>query len=414
MNKKLFTVSAAALLALSFTLPAAAATVCKTYAEAAATVKDDGYIAFVYGPDWDKRSTALCKKLIADPAVQKAAGDAKLILTPLYQRPSDAQKKEQEAAWGELQTPHQHSSHTYPALHFYDNKGKLAGFVRGPVMMQGDVAAIVAEMEQRMKEIRQRRELLTKADAAQGVEKAKLLGEACRVPHTERPDKVVDAVKAADPKDESGFVRSLSMGDSSFAESSKDLPLEEGLKQMDKNLADPAYTNEQKQVFCCVAIGLLHRNGTKADNERIVKYADKMKELVPDNYLARSADIAKSIWVKGLSYEGGWNSDALADGPGVPILLQGELPIRKPGTYTVTFNFSGGSDALLIKAVEARDGDKVLVKDEHEGFAGRKADKNSYTLNLKSVPKNLKLYITFGNQMTSRDTSGTISISKGK
>lgn len=412
MNKTLFSLCLVLGAAAGNTLHAA--TVCKTYAEAAPTVKDDGYIAFVYGPDWDKRSTAICKKLINDPAVQAAAGDAVLILAPLYQDPTDKQKTQQEGIWGSLPQPHPHSAHTYPALHFYDKNGRLAGFVRGHVMVKGDPAEVAAEVKQRMGELRQQYALLEQAEKAQGVEKAKLIGQACRIPNTERPDKVVDTLKALDPKDESGFVRSISMGDSAFGEANKDLPLEEGLKKMDELLKDDAYTNAQKQVFCTVAIGLLHRQGTKADNERILKYAAKIKELVPDNYLAKSADIAANRWMKGLTLEGGWSPDAFPTPPGTPAELLGSLPIKKPGTYKVSFQFGSGRDALLIKKVELFDGTRSIAKDEHEGFAGRKPDKNEYSLRVPTAPKDPHLFITFGNAAGATDSAGSISIGKEK
>lgn len=412
MKKTLFS-----LLALGALLPAHSATVCKDYEEAAAGVTDDGYITFVYGPDWDKRSTALCRKLISNPALQAAAGDARLILTPIYQDPNEGQKAMQEKAWGKLALPHPHSAETYPALHFYSKDGRLAGFVRGRVMARGTVEEITAAVAERMANVREQYALLQKAESATGVEKAKLIGQACCVPETERPDKVLDTLKALDPKDESGYIRRLSLGGGSeFGNANRNLPLEEGLAQMDKNLKDSAYTDEQKQIFCALAIGLIHRQGTKADNARMTAYAKKMKELAPNTVLGRSADIVVNVWQKGLTLDGGWNKDSFPDTPGEPVELLGKLPIKKAGTYTVTFQYGGGADALLVKSVELRDSNgNVLAKDEHEGFAGRKPNANVYTLPLEKTPKGtVKVFVTFGNSAKSTDTAGSVIIGKLK
>lgn len=292
MKKTLFT-AAAALLA---TLPALAGTPCKDYAEASSKVGEDGYILFVYGPDWDRTSPDFIKPLFNDPAIQAAAGDAVLIMAPYYQRPTKKQEAEQAAAWGALNRPHAHSPQTYPALHFHDKDGRAYAYLRGPQLRcasNGDIAKGIAE---RIANHKKQAELLAKADAAQGVEQAKLLGEAAVVPLMERPDKIADRIKAVDPNDESGYVRRLTFYPEGIAEKNKDLSLEEGLAMVEKALADPAYTDLQKQQYCAMALGYLHRNGGESNSAEIIKWAQRMKAYAPDSYLGHSADVVTAKW----------------------------------------------------------------------------------------------------------------------
>lgn len=277
-------------------LPMMAGTPCKTFAEASSKVKDDGYILYVYGPDWDRTSPDFMKPIYEDAGIQAAAGEAMLILAPYYQRPTDKQEAEQTAAWGTLNRPHPHSPQTYPALHFYDKDGHIYAFLRGPQLMHASKAEIAESVKARVAAHKQQAELLAKAEKAQGVEQAKLLGEAAVVPLTERPDKIVERIKAADPQDASGYVRRLTFYPEGEAEKNVNLSLSEGIALVEKAIADPAYTDLQKQQWCAMAIGYLHRNGGESNSAEIIKWAQKMKAYAPDSYLGHSADIVVAKW----------------------------------------------------------------------------------------------------------------------
>lgn len=281
------------------TLPLLAGTPCKNFAEASAKVGEDGYILFVYGPDWDRTSPDFIMPLFNDSAIQAAAGNAMLILAPYYQNPTKKQDAEQAAAWGTLSKPHPHSAQTYPALHFHDKDGRAYSYLRGPQLMcasREDVAKAIAE---RIANHKKQAELLAKVDMARGSEKAKLLGEASVIPLMERPDKVVDRIKSVDPNDESGYLRRLSFYAEGVAEKNRELPLEEGIAMVEKALADPVYTDLQKQQYCAMAIGYLHRNGGEGNAAEIIKWAQRMKAYAPDSYLGHSADVVVNKWAKG-------------------------------------------------------------------------------------------------------------------
>lgn len=391
-------------------LPVQAAQVVANYAEAEPKAGKDGYIVFVHSGGWDKFSIELCNKLIKSPAIATAAGEAVMFTAPFHQNANEKQSAEQNTAWGSLSLPHGFSDETYPCLLMYDKDGRLYARVQGPLVLRGTEADIAAAVKTRLDALHKQQEIMARANAASGVEQAKLIGEACAVPGIEWPKDALKRVKAADGSDASGMVRRLSFNPWGYAEETREMPLSQGIAEMERRLADNAYTNEQKQVFCSIAIGLLHRQGTYDDwCTKIRSYAARMKELAPETPLGRSADIVVSRWGGAMSYFSGWCSYSIPP-DGRPVEIMGKLPFQSPGNYQIAFMYEGGRHSLQIKSVELRDGDRKISADAHEGVAGRNPKDHIYTVQLKGKPKNLKLFVTLGNGAEERDTRGRIFI----
>ena len=303
MKKTLFlTLAAACLLAPQ---PGTAATVYKTQAEAAQSVTEDGYMLVVYAKGWDRFSEPFCKEIIANPEIQAAAGDAALILAPFYQYATPEDNQKQAAVWGSLEEPRAHSNETYPCILMYDKNGRLYGRVQGTSFLKGSMAERAAEIKAKLEARHKQEELMTQAGAANGVERAKLVGEACAIQGIERPSGWREIVKAADPNDESGMVRRLNFDYYGFSQkycaSQKDGGLELGpeatIKEMEKFLKDPAYTPEQKQIFHAVIIGTLRRSGAGAT--QLKGAVMEMKRLAPESHLGVTADQYIKLYASG-------------------------------------------------------------------------------------------------------------------
>lgn len=283
-------------------LPLTAAQQFANQEAAAEKVTDDGYILFVYGKGWDRYSEELCKKVIAAPEIIEAAGNAALILTPFYQYATPEDKEAQRAIWGALAEPAAHSMETYPSLLMYDKLGFLYGRVQGPVLLRGTMAEIAAEVKAKLEAKRKQEEIMQRAEAASGVEAAKLIAEAWAVPGIEPPNNYRNLVKAADPNDESGMVRRLHFDGWGLAQKycgkKSDGGLELGdeatIAKMKEFLKDPAYTPEQQQTFYAIIIGVLNRGGGNA--MQIKGYANEMKRLNPESNLGVSADQVIKLW----------------------------------------------------------------------------------------------------------------------
>lgn len=287
-------------------LPLTAAQQYATQDEAAQKPTADGYILVVYGKGWDRFSEDLCKKVIAAPEISEAAGDAALILTPFYQYATPEEKSAQRQVWGALAEPAAHSMETYPSLLMYDKEGFLYGRVQGPVLLRGTMAEIAAEVKTKLAAKHQQEEIMKRADAASGVERARLIAEAWAIPGIEPPNNYRNLVKAADPNDESGMVRRLHFDGWALAQKycgkASDGGLELGdeptIAKMKELLKDDAYTNEQKQVFYAIIIGVLNRGGGNA--LQIKGHANEIKRLNPESNLGVTADQVIKLWGGGI------------------------------------------------------------------------------------------------------------------
>lgn len=303
--KKAFYLALLATGLLTTLQPALAAKQYDTQEAASAEATDDGYILFVYAKGWDRFSEALCKKVIAAPEVQKAAGEAALILTPFYQYATDEERQAQRAVWGSLAEPGAASMETYPCLLMYDRHGYLYGRVQGPVLLRGTMEEIAAEVKTKLEAKHKQEEILKNATKLKGAEAARVLAEACKFDCIEWPRNIRNIVKQTDPNDESGMVRRLHFDGWGLAQkycgSDKDGGLELGpvatVQEMEKMLKDEAYTNEQKQVFHAIIIGTLRRSDGPANAAKIRSHALEIKKLNPNSNLGVTADQIIKLWI---------------------------------------------------------------------------------------------------------------------
>lgn len=387
---------------------AQAAQVAQNYDQAKSMVTEDGYILFIYGKGWDKKGDMQCRQLMADPAIQKAAGNAVMILAPLLQFPDDAAKAEMKAVAGDLAYPSASLKISYPAIVMYSKTNRRYAYICGPDVVKNDVKAIAARMEKHLKALRTQEALLAKAEGAQGGEKAKLLFEASHVQDAEGIDKVINEIKKADPEDKSGYVAAQEYNNGFQKDPDAAATLEEVLARLDKVIADPRYTAEQKQKTCAYAIGCIRRKGGYNQAELMQKYLDQMPKFGPDTLLTKTIPVIKRDWITGLQYAEGWNGGNLPTSD-KPTELEGKLPIAAAGTYSIEFAPKGGRNKAVIKRVALYDGKKLIAEDKTEKTIADNADK-VYKLTAPAAVKEPHLFISFGNKPTERDTRGEIII----
>ena len=118
MLKKSTVTLSLALLA-SLCLSAKAASQYPTFEQAQQHVTDTGYIVFIYPAGWDKYGEKLCKKLITTESVKTAAGDAALLLAPIYQIRDEKNNAAAKNVMGALSYPGDMADISYPAIVFY-------------------------------------------------------------------------------------------------------------------------------------------------------------------------------------------------------------------------------------------------------------------------------------------------------
>ena len=398
-------------------LPCQAVQYADTYEAAKELVKDDGFIVFAYAEDWDKFSKHVCDKLMESEAVQKAAGEAVFMRAPIPNFMNEERKKADKERFGPMQVG---DAPSYPAIIILNKEGKPASIISGAFMRKAQPKKVSKMISERLEGMKKRDALLAQAATAKGIEKAKLLGESTDIPDITPYDnigRIAKEISNLDPEDKSGWSRRLKdpfsfVGEIVGIERDKAKGWEQALDKVKEYLKDPVYTTKQKQALHALAIGLLRRHAGLKGQAEIIKHSKELEALDKKSYVGRSAQYAEREWATGFNLSEGWTPAIMQTSPD-PVELEGPLPIKAPGTYTITFIYEKGSDAACISAVTLNDGDTKVAEDRHEGFAGKQKNTNtSYKLKVDAPLKNPHLYIEF-NQKGKNNSFGHISITRG-
>lgn len=402
------------------------------FEQAAQVVTDDGYAVFVYGEGWDKKGKATCEKLVKDPAIRKALGNAVVLMIPYYNAPTDEQKEQVKLLMERTvkqngkdvteKIDYPGGQQSYPMIALYNKQRFEAVHLRGDQLYKGkgtkvDPAKIAATLAPLHEGVIKQSQLLEAASKAQGKEKAKLLFEASRIPGLNRPKEAnKKAILELDKDDSQGYGFAIEYYNGNVGKlgekgpDGKPLTTDSYLALLDKNLANPLLTTEQKQNTCAFAIGTVHRAYGKGGTKLIRKYAEQMKALDPNSKLGISADTVIRDWTAdGLVYTMGWNADTVPMDTD-PIELFGKLGITQ-GTCTVTFKHTGGRNRATIKGVALFDGKTKIAEDGHSTTVN---NTETYTLNVPTAPKEPHLFITFDVKPDARNTQGDIVVEMKK
>lgn len=397
---------ACALLSLSVS-PAEAAQQFPSFEKASNQVTEDGYILFIYPEGWDRYGEKLCKKLVADEGVRKAAGNAALILAPIYQNRTEKTNAEAKTVMGPLGYPGDMADISYPALIFYDKNGRRYSALYGEALMDAPVRAVARLVKQRLAAKKKQQSLLSQADKEiDPAQKARLVFEATQISGIERPNGGKEMLKNIDPDDRYGYRSAL---DFWFKIHTKE-SLAAMLKRLDAALENENITPMQKQRACARVIGHIRRAyGSIAGGPYITKYASIMRELDPKSALGLSASVVMRDWVKDYHYGQGWSEQLIPSSP-IPILMQG-VPISNPGTYHITFKLTTGRDGIQINRLRLMDGNTCVVEDKTPQKVSWSNKQHTYTFTVQKTLKNPALEITYGNAPDKRSTWGDITIS---
>lgn len=372
---------------------------------ALSSAREDGIIIFCYAADWDRYSKRRCDELMQDKSLAGAAGDAVYLPYPSYETPTDAQNKKLTAMRGKLNIPRPLS---YPALLLMDKKGHHLCTIEGRDISASSNAELAKLVAKRLKAAQQQAELVAKAMATTGVERAKLMGKACKVEGLNFPADAIKLIKEADPKDSSGYAAALETNDYKEAAKVSKMEMEDAIAYVTAIVDDERYTPLARQGAIAGLLGMWRTKGSMSQIKLMRKLCDKSSELNPDYYHARSAQYIKTNWLKEFSVASGWFGTMIPE-DATPVEMTGKIPINKAGTYTVTLNYKSGSDGLTIRSVTLYDGTKQVAQDAHDGFAGQNPVKNIYTLKVNKSVSKPRLVFVF-NQGKSRNTNGQIDI----
>ena len=405
MLKKSTVTLSLALLA-SLCLSAMAASQYPTFEQAQQHVTDTGYIVFIYPAGWDKYGEKLCKKLIATEAVKTAAGDAALLLAPIYQIRDEKNNAAAKNIMGALSYPGDMADISYPAIVFYEKGGRQYATIHGRELMRATPDQVATLVKNRLAAKKKQEELLSQSRAATSPdEKAKLLLESSRLSGIAWPGGLREAMQAADPGDKHGYLGALNFGFSpKQGESMQDF-----LSRLDAVLANKLYSPWQKQRACAAAIGHIRRSlGTMAGGSLITKYAKAMHKLDPDSTLGVSAPVVMRDWVRRYHYGQGWSQEIIPSAP-IPMLMH-DVPMEKTGTYSVTFKLTTGRDGIRINRLRLMDGERCIASHDSPRDVSWGNTQQVYTFTVKTPLKNPALEITYGNPPDKRSSWGDITV----
>lgn len=376
--------------------------------EAKSKAGKDGIVLITYAEGWDKHSKKTAERMMEAAAIKKALGDAVVIRHGVRNVTSKDEQEKITARFGKTDLSFPNS---YPAFIFYNKDGyRLADYCI-KYSDRKKPKKVAKQLKKILDASARQQDLLAKADAATGVEQARLLGEAAAVPGLRKPDQVAQRIKKADPQDQSGMHRIVTLNLYETAiQTAKTEDWQATLAEMKELMQNPLLTTDHKQQICCICIGLLHRHGGLAHKQELKETIDKLEELDPDSVLGKSAVDARRLWVKDLTLAEGWNPGVLPADT-TPVEVVGDIPMTDAGTYTVTLTYTSGPHQANIKAVELYDGKKKVAEDRHDGSTGIRHNNNVYTLEVPAKVKKPRLYITF-NMGNSRNSNGLIKIQK--
>lgn len=397
-------------LAAATLMPVQAATKVATYEQAQAKVNEEGYILFVYGDGWDKRAKEQMTALYNAPEIVKAAGNSVMMLVPLPESLNEAQKAALEKTMGKLALPHVHSKHAFPAVVMYDKAGRIYTWISGPAMVYPEAGRIALTISRRKAGLQKQLQIMAAAAETKGEERANLLLQACRVENLERPDRVQQLIKEADPEDKAGCLAALNFHNTTVGDKAADMSLADILKAQDAAIANPLHTVQQKQNACAYAIGTIRRRAGAGGSDLIRQYATQMKQLDPTSVLGQSADIVIRDWTHGLQLVRGWAPGTLPI-QGQPTELLGKLPISEAGTYKLHFKPTGGDKAIIAR-VALYDGDTLISEDVRTTAIADNGQDHYYTLTASAKVNNPRIFITFNNEEHDRNTYGKFFITK--
>ena len=269
--KKTLLLLASLTLPVGLVSPAHAAKEYTSFEAAQQQVTDTGYILFFYPAGWDKYGEKLCKKLIADQAVCAAAGDAVMLMAPVYQKRNEETNAKAKKTMGHLGYPNDMSDISYPAIVFYEKGGRMYSTLCGEKLMTASAKEVAALIKQRLDAKKKQQALLDQSGATNDVgEKTRLVLASARVEGIEWPNNLKDTLKSIDPSDAHGCRAALDFGFGAQANES----MEAFTKRLDAVLANKLLTKWQKQRACAAAIGHIRRSyGSMAGGPLIAKYA---------------------------------------------------------------------------------------------------------------------------------------------
>ena len=344
MIKKVFTTLLLGVLMAAPTWAARA----NTYPDALAKTGKNPIVVFIYGANYDKVSERTYEAFVKKNKIAPYVRQCTFLEMPLYQMPSDREKKDMEKRLGNKRMPG--GIRNYPCLAVIDAKGNLRGAVQSPEEMKDPEVALAA-LKKLIDNFYAQDKLIEKAKKVKGEKKAEFLLAASDI-DLNMPSGVVGKDERKALEDESGLGNRMEFDPLSVVEALQTKDYASANSYVRNMMAQGGYSKLQRQMIMAAYAGHLRRGGegrTPASKERLRALYTEMRNIDPNSTYGAYAEGAIVIWVEG---------GKLTDDP-IPT------EINRVGNTPDDGNSSGttGNTAMGSTSIPAADDDAPAAPD---------------------------------------------------
>lgn len=270
-----FTMLAAALAVLALPLAASQA---RTYQDGLKKVGEDKpLIVFCYGANFDKINLDMYNAFFKsrNPAISRVLSRETYVIVPVFQQPTDAQKREVEKVMGKRGLPG--GIRSYPCFIVVDGKGNFRGAVQSGEELETPEKAAAA-LASLLDDFRKQEKLLSQAEHTKGENRAKIMREALSISRVRVPGHGM-----YDPSN-NGMGEKLQL-----------MSIEQANAHVRGIINQGNYTLIERQMILVAYAGHMRRN--KASVQRLRAIYTEIRNIDPTSIYGAYAEGAIELWV---------------------------------------------------------------------------------------------------------------------
>lgn len=279
-------------------LGTAQSAVVRTYPDALAKTGKRPIVIFMYGANYDKVSEKAYEVFIKGNKLGPIIRQATFLEMPIYQMPSEREKKDMEKRLGNKRLPG--GIWSYPCLAVVDADGNLRGVVQSAEEMS-DPEQAVASLKVMVDDFFEQEKLVEKARKAKGDKRSALLLAASDI-DLRMPNLDFGGDDKQKKDDDSGMQNRASFNPLGVVEALQIKDYAAANAYIRNMMAQGGYSKLQRQMMMAAYAGHLRRGGeglTPASKERLRALYTEMRNIDPDSTYGAYAEGALVIWVEG-------------------------------------------------------------------------------------------------------------------
>lgn len=261
----------------------------RTYQDALRKANDKRpVVMFCYGANYDKVSEDTYETFVKKRKIMKAVRKAVFLEVPVYQLPTEKEKKEYEKVMGKAGLPG--GIWSYPCLAVVDAGGNLRGIVQSADEMK-DPESASAALEVLLQSYTEQEKLLKKAVKASGSRQAKLFAQAADIQLNMPKNPLGGGLE----KDTIGISARFNFEPLVVVEKLQVMSLQGANTYVRNMISKGCYSRRQRQEIMAAYAGHVRRNGGSANRLRAI-YTE-MRNIDPKSIYGAYAEGAIEVWV---------------------------------------------------------------------------------------------------------------------